>query len=114
MNHEIVKASKIISVATQRDSSSQKALAGIAMLFLPGTFVAAVFAIPFRKWNPSSSIYWAIVVPLTIVVVAICSLWTFIQRNRNVIKNQDAEAQIDSKLSTTEVRALVDKRHRIG
>lgn len=40
----IAKASREIAVESKRDSSSMKTIAAVTMFFLPGTFVASLFA----------------------------------------------------------------------
>lgn len=54
-----------------------KTIAVMTMLFLPGTFYAAVFALPTLRWNtqeprvvqPEFWIFWAFTIPSTIIVL---------------------------------------------
>ena len=52
------------------------------MLFLPGTFFAALFALPSLKWDESNVIqekfwvYWAVTLPATALVFIIWKLLT--------------------------------------
>lgn len=63
-----------------RDSSSMKTLALVALAFLPGSFVAAVFSAPLFNWEaaaksgtqsiamdtkPQFKLFWSIALPLT-------------------------------------------------
>ncbi|KAL5322616.1 hypothetical protein ACEPPN_010589 [Leptodophora sp. 'Broadleaf-Isolate-01'] len=65
-----------IALETKKDSSAMKTIAMLTMFFLPGTFVAAIFAMPVFEWDGSGSPvfrsgfkrYWAITVPLTVTV----------------------------------------------
>ncbi|PVH82445.1 hypothetical protein DL98DRAFT_653191 [Cadophora sp. DSE1049] len=65
-----------IALETKRDSSAMKTIAMLTMFFLPGTFVAAIFAMPVFEWDGTSTpaiksgfkSYWAITVPLTVTV----------------------------------------------
>ncbi|KMU72534.1 hypothetical protein CISG_09521 [Coccidioides immitis RMSCC 3703] len=68
-NHERLKSE------ISADSSAMKSIAFLTMLFLPATFVAAVFSTTFfefdeRGWKISNSIwiYWAVTIPATILV----------------------------------------------
>lgn len=62
-----------------------KTLAAVTVAFLPGTFVAAFFAMPLFEWKAISDgmvvskrfwIYWAVTVPLTFLTLLIWVLWT--------------------------------------
>ena len=62
-----------------------KTLALVTVIFLPGTFVSALFAVPFFQWDADKGekvlsgrfwIYWAVVVPLTILTVVPFIVWT--------------------------------------
>jgi hypothetical protein len=83
-----------IAIETKRDSSAMKTIALLGMIFLPGTFVAvsqlplqrhlitdltlAIFAMPVINWdavdnpviNKGFKYYWAVTVPLTLLVLA--------------------------------------------
>jgi hypothetical protein len=63
-----------------------KAIAVLTMFFLPGTFLAALFAAPLFDWNsdPSSGggiikkrfwIYWVITIPATCLVLGCWRMW---------------------------------------
>nr|KMM70685.1 hypothetical protein CPAG_06996 [Coccidioides posadasii RMSCC 3488] len=76
-NHERLKSeiSAAYNMIVMQDSSAMKSIAFLTMLFLPATFVAAVFSTTFfefdeRGWKISNSmwIYWAVTIPATILV----------------------------------------------
>jgi len=47
-------------------------IAIMTMLFLPGTFLAAVFAVPSLKWDASPVwVFWVIAIPATFAVFAV-------------------------------------------
>jgi hypothetical protein len=77
-----------LAEAMKRDSSSMRTVAVMTMAFLPGTFFAAVFAIPSLRWNEPRVIqknfwiYWAFTLPFTGLVFLIWALLTY--RNRIV------------------------------
>ena len=74
-----------------------KTLAVVTVVFLPGTFVSAFFAIPMFEWdgnNVLSSrfwIWWAVVVPLTFAVVVPWIVWT--RRSNTSYRRKQLEAK---------------------
>ncbi|PMD29435.1 hypothetical protein L207DRAFT_538850 [Hyaloscypha variabilis F] len=84
LNLLISSQSRDIARESKRDSSAMKAIALLTMLFLPGTFVAAFFAMPLFNWEASASsdvllsrfwIYWAVTVPATVIVLVLWRMW---------------------------------------
>ncbi|RYP84081.1 hypothetical protein DL770_005253 [Monosporascus sp. CRB-9-2] len=66
-----------IAAATKRDSSSMKTVAIMTMAFLPGTFFAALLAIPSFDWGPARErfwVYWALTIPTTVLVLVVWGL----------------------------------------
>ena len=62
-----------------------KTLALVTVVFLPGTFVAAFFAVPIFQWDAGVGeqiisrrfwIYWAVTLPLTLMTIIPWVLWT--------------------------------------
>jgi len=86
-NLGIAKVTSNISVITQRDSSSMITMAFLSMVFLPGTFVSAIFSMGFFDSKSTESgreslivgkkwwLFPAISIPLTIVVLLVWFLW---------------------------------------
>ena len=71
----VAEDSRTLAFAGKEDSTAMKTPAGVTVAFLPGTFVAAVFAMPLFDWNASGGgtvvsnrfwIYGAPTVPLTL------------------------------------------------
>jgi hypothetical protein len=66
-----------IAKATMHDSMSMKTIAVMTMIFLPGTFFAALFAVPSLRWDQPTVIgsrfwvYWTVTIPTTILVFII-------------------------------------------
>ena len=96
---EISKASSIIALESRRDSSAMKTLAAVTMVFLPGTFVASVFAMPFfdfgnsdglRVVNPQLWIYWVVTIPLTFLTFGVWLAWFQMKTKRESRENNDA------------------------
>jgi Mg2+ and Co2+ transporter CorA len=80
VNISLAETSATIAQESKKDSSSMKAIAVLTMCFLPGTFLAAIFAMPLFNWDASEGEavvksgfrwYWAIAVPLTVLVLGV-------------------------------------------
>lgn len=108
---QIASDSRTLAQEAKRDSTSMKAIAAVTMSFLPGTFVASLFAMPMFDWNAPTNdyvssrfwIYWAVTVPLTFAVLAIWLLWTNYEQ---VVRNISARFfdQRQEKASTNDMR----------
>jgi hypothetical protein len=95
---DIANSSRAIAFNTLRDSASMKAIANVTMVFLPGTFIASVFSMPFFgsqkgvRFFVSAKIwiYVAITIPLTIATLAY--IWYhFSARSHRPLQDVDAE-----------------------
>ncbi|KAH9203582.1 hypothetical protein DL95DRAFT_142809 [Leptodontidium sp. 2 PMI_412] len=84
LNIEVARDSKVIALASSRDSSAMKTVAILTIAFLPGTFVASFFAMPLFNWQANSSgeiigphfwVYWVFAIPLTGLVLGIWGVW---------------------------------------
>ena len=103
LNLTISRASKTLAMSSKRDSSAMKTLALLSMVFLPGTAIAvriyniifmnvtdikqSFFAMPFfnmtvdvtgntsLETRPQFWIYWAITIPLTLLILALWIVW---------------------------------------
>ncbi|KAF7506031.1 hypothetical protein GJ744_012278 [Endocarpon pusillum] len=73
-----------IAAASRRDSSAMKTIALLTSVFLPGTFVAAIFGMNLFEFSSQERtlvvsksfwLYWAITVPLTLFVMVILIIW---------------------------------------
>ncbi|KAF2433802.1 hypothetical protein EJ08DRAFT_583063, partial [Tothia fuscella] len=85
----IARDSKRIAVKSQQDSSAMKTVALLTIAFLPGTFVAALFSTGLFKFklpsdnqilSPQFWVYWAITIPLTVIVFVFWKIWFMITR----------------------------------
>ena len=97
---ETASATRSIAKDSLQDSSSMKMLALVAMFFLPGSFVAALFSAPLFDWdgadkkasdNPGSialgtkpqfALFWAVAIPLTVVTFGLYAMWIVMQKKR--------------------------------
>ncbi|KAK0705473.1 hypothetical protein B0H67DRAFT_498815 [Lasiosphaeris hirsuta] len=91
---ETASATRSIAKDSLRDSSSMKMLALVAMFFLPGSFVAALFSTPLFEWDevgaggigvatrPQFVLFWAVAVPLTVLTFVLYGVWIVAQKRR--------------------------------
>ncbi|KAH0543157.1 hypothetical protein FGG08_002502 [Glutinoglossum americanum] len=89
MTQNNTKWNRRVAEATRRDSSAMKVIALLGLLFLPGTFMSALFAMPLFNWdnwpNPSTTrgsvmkagfwVYWAITIPITVSLILCFSIY---------------------------------------
>lgn len=82
-----------VAETTMLDSAAMKALALVALIFLPGNFVAALLSTDFFKWDdtedtdampksvldvtylPQFGFFWVITVPLTGAIILLYAGW---------------------------------------
>ncbi|KAK6502261.1 hypothetical protein TWF506_002844 [Arthrobotrys conoides] len=63
------------SRAVAADAAAMKAIAGLTIVFLPATFVSAIFSMSFfesgEQWglSPKMWIYWVIAIPVTLITI---------------------------------------------
>ena len=84
--HSLSAATHALATASKRDSTAMKAIAAVTMVFLPGTFVASLFAVPVFDWHADRArgegvvgarfwVYWAVTLPLTAATVLCYVVW---------------------------------------
>ena len=80
-----------------------KTLAAVTVAFLPGTFVAAIFALPLVNWNAAGGdiivstrfwVYWAVTIPLTVLTLLVWALWTRRQARTHRISEEKAREEL--------------------
>ena len=118
----VAEESRKLALATKEDSTAMKILAAVTVFFLPGTFVAAFFSMPFFHWDTQtgdssaviSRIFWvylAVAVPLTLVTIALCLIWIKLHsRRRRARDTEEKEAfyrEIDVPQRETKKRFMV-------
>ncbi|RYP66566.1 hypothetical protein DL771_007719 [Monosporascus sp. 5C6A] len=88
-----------IATATKKDSSAMKAVAVLTMAFLPATFIASFFAMPFFDFSADSDAsvvsprfwyYWAVAGPLTVSVLI--SYAAYVAWARHKLRDDDESA----------------------
>ncbi|RPA81495.1 hypothetical protein BJ508DRAFT_326389 [Ascobolus immersus RN42] len=103
MSIELAKSNQALAEEMRRDSSSMKTVAIMTMIFLPGTFFSALFAMPSLKWperpgviQEGFGLYWALTVTSTAIVFATWYLTT--HREEVVRKMKTQRVEIGKKL----------------
>lgn len=120
--------------ASKRDSGAQKTIALLGAVFLPGAYLASVFSMTFFNFQsngddnsdspPSSAsnssnstqsvvspkfwIYWAVTIPVTIVIVGVWFVW---ERNRER-KYQEEDTELAKGVETMEMEIQSAMRKR--
>lgn len=101
-NREMSVWTKNISVNSQKDTVALKTLAMVTMLFLPGSFIAALFSSSFfLAWDdadnsrtgstglkimPQFGIYWVVTIPITLVVFILYFVWLWWEHRQRTKK----------------------------
>jgi hypothetical protein len=101
----IAKDSRSLAISSKRDSTAMKTIAAVTMVFLPGTFVATVLALPAFQWQPHRGlavhrqfwIYWVITIPLTLLTLLIWLLWSRWRAREELQAEQEARDDVNSK-----------------
>ncbi|KAK7177378.1 hypothetical protein PSPO01_16575 [Paraphaeosphaeria sporulosa] len=106
MNAIYSYAARETAIAAKRDSAAMKSIAVLTIFFLPATFFAALFAMPFFDFSapPGHSvakdrfwIYWAFTAPVTLILLTVYITFTKWHDKVGARKQQAAfrEGQVD-------------------
>ncbi|KAF3022626.1 hypothetical protein E8E14_013883 [Neopestalotiopsis sp. 37M] len=108
ISRHVAEESAKVAISSKRDSMAMKTVAVLTMIFLPGTFVAAFLSMPLFEWNadtgayPSSTpfqwIYWAITLPLTIILMIGWRAWWAIEEKSWRLELEQVEMENRQKL----------------
>ena len=99
-----------------------KILAVVTILFLPGSFVAAVFSMPLSNWGSENSDgivnshfgpYWAVTVPLTLFTFVSYGMWLLMNRKSWNRKGNDNVRAMDGNPYVAELKKLTWSRRDI-
>ena len=85
-------------------------MAAVTVVFLPGTFVSALFSMPLFQWDTKTVghsgvsrqfwVYWAVTLPLTFVTVLLWLAWMRLQMRRHHARQLEGQAALDRELAT--------------
>jgi hypothetical protein len=103
MTRSDTQATIELAESAKRDSTSMKTIAIMTMAFLPGTFFAALFAVPSLEWDAEPVIkdkfwiYWAFSLPFTALIFTIWAVivkWELIRSGlRKLVPESDNSDQ---------------------
>ncbi|RYP28047.1 hypothetical protein DL767_007378 [Monosporascus sp. MG133] len=115
---EIATQQHRLADASRRDSISMKTLAILGAMFLPGTFLATFFSMPFFDFSGENDafskqigIYFVIMVPLTLLTLG--TWWKFNQISVKEVEEEDV-SDIERRVYTVEARIMKRIRRRTG
>jgi len=101
--------------ASKRDSSAMKVISLLGAIFFPGAYLASVFSMTFFNFQnegPEVSgqfwIYWAVTVPVTIVIVGIWYVWE--KRRDAKYDKEDEDLERGSEDMEKNIMAMMRKR----
>ncbi|KAF6815673.1 hypothetical protein CPLU01_02682 [Colletotrichum plurivorum] len=102
--------------ASKRDSTAMKTISLLGAVFLPGTFLASVFSMTFFNFENGADpviskslwVYFAITVPLTIIIV-VGWIW-FDRRREGQFAIEDADLEENIVNMEAEIMAMMRKR----
>jgi hypothetical protein len=136
VNFQIATSQHKLANASKRDAAAQKTLGIFGALFLPGAFVSvsafllmqlvstnhhqSLFSMTFFNWqshNANSSsyvsplfwIYWAVSIPLTILVLG----WFFLLERAWAKRIDEDDARVEKDMNLMKYNMQKDMRHRI-
>lgn len=99
----VAEDSRTLASASKEDATAMKTLAAVTVAFLPGTFVAAFFAMPLFQWDAASDgmvvskrfwVYWAVTIPLTVLTLVVWVLWTRRQAKVHRVSEERAREEL--------------------
>ncbi|ERS97220.1 hypothetical protein HMPREF1624_06551 [Sporothrix schenckii ATCC 58251] len=128
LNLEMAQHQRLLALASKRDNQSMKALSIVGAVFLPATYLASLFSMTFFNFQvggnggggsgggdddspsvaPTLWIYFAITIPLTLVVLAALFWW---DRTREK-KFAAEEAEVSTTLPDLERRVVTSLREK--
>ncbi|PMD36365.1 hypothetical protein L207DRAFT_637477 [Hyaloscypha variabilis F] len=85
LSFQMAREQRKLAHASKRDSSTMKIISLLGSLFLPGAYLASIFSTTFFNFqnapdiplavSPNFWLYWAVTVPITLLVVGIWYCW---------------------------------------
>ena len=114
---QLGEATRQIAEDSKRDSTSMKAIAAVTMFFLPGTFVASLFAMPIFSWSATAGndvishriwVYWAVTIPLTLITFGCFLLWDHLMNKPRYPSMESLQTSTASKNSLITSKASPD------
>ena len=126
LNLEIAQHQRLLALASKRDNQSMKALSIVGAVFLPATYLASLFSMTFFNFQPNNNnnnsssssnndddsrvvaptlwIYFAITIPLTLVVLALLFWWDWTREKQFAIEENEVSTtmpDLERRVETT-------------
>lgn len=88
-SREIAEDSRRVAVLTRKDSLDMRIIAGVTLVFLPGTFMATMFGSGFFRFLPENStqlvsgwiwLYWTLTITITAIVLL---SWVYLSKRQS-------------------------------
>ncbi|KAL8696062.1 MAG: hypothetical protein Q9201_007843 [Fulgogasparrea decipioides] len=107
----VAQDSRTLAAATKDDSTAMKTLPAVTVVFLPSTFVAALFSMPLFNWDTQTAghsavseqfwVYWAVSIPLTFVTLALWFAWTRLRMRRQRARDLEEREALNQEIDET-------------
>lgn len=98
LNFQMAGEQRKLAHASKRDSAAMKTISLLGAIFFPGAYLASVFSMTFFNFQDGQSIvseqfwiYWAVTIPLTVIIVAIWYIWEKKREARYDREDEDLE-----------------------
>ncbi|KAL1880606.1 hypothetical protein Daus18300_001217 [Diaporthe australafricana] len=109
LNLQMAGDQRRLAYASKRDSTSMKTISLLGSIFLPATLLASIFSMTFFNFQngltdgndngpvvaPTFWIYWAVAIPITLIIVIIWWIWDRTREARYAKEDDDLEANIE-------------------
>ncbi|RDW71138.1 hypothetical protein BP6252_07701 [Coleophoma cylindrospora] len=115
LNFKMAGEQRKLAHASKRDSAAMKTISLLGAIFFPGAYLASVFSMTFFNFqdggpgvSESFWIYWAVTIPVTMVIVFIWWIW---ERQREARYNkEDTDLEKGSEEMEQHIMATMRKR----
>jgi hypothetical protein len=101
--------------ASKRDSAAMKIISLLGAIFFPGAYLASVFSMTFFNFQNSGPtvsgqfwIYWAVTIPVTMIIVGIWYIWE--KKREARYDKEDSDLERGSEAMEKEIMATMRKR----
>ncbi|KAI9740653.1 MAG: hypothetical protein M1818_004617 [Claussenomyces sp. TS43310] len=118
LNFQMAGEQRKLAHASKRDAGAQKTVALLGAVFLPGAFLSSVFSMTFFNFqdpNPDGTwvspqfwIYWAVALPLTVLIVG----WWYVWERRREKRYEQEDSALEKGVETMELSIQKEMRQR--
>lgn len=89
---EIATTNLSIARAVRSDSIPMRTIAYVTLLLLPGALISSIFGMNFFQYDETNGLkvaktfwqYWAITVPVTLLVIGVWNVWNYNEKKKDV------------------------------